>query len=122
MRVRIGVTLPCSVSEGTRDQMKSDTRRQAEPAVPDGEALFGSLLAQTAVGITVISPEGSFLRANDALCRMLGYGEQELLQKTVRDITHVDDLESTQEIQLELLAGPGSRVHRSEERRVGKEC
>lgn len=91
--------------------MKSDTRRQAEPAVPDGETLFGSLLAQTAVGIAVISPEGSFLRANDALCRMLGYGEQELLQKTVRDITHVDDLESTQEIQLELLAGPGSRVH-----------
>src|SRR5712664_2648481 len=111
MQVRIGVTLPCSVSEGTRGQMKSDTRRQAEPAVPDGEALFGSLLAQTAVGIAVISPEGSFLRANDALCRMLGYGEQELLQKTVRDITHVDDLESTQEIQLELLAGPGARVH-----------
>jgi len=91
--------------------MKSDTRRQAEPAVPGDEALFGSLLAQTAVGIAVISPEGRFLRANDALCRMLGYGEQELLQKTVRDITHVDDLESTQEIQLELLAGPGSRVH-----------
>src|SRR5882724_2719140 len=111
MQVRIGVTLRCSASEGTRGQMKSDTRRQAEPAVPDGETLFGSLLAQTAVGIAVISPEGSFLRANDALCRMLGYGEQELLQKTVRDITHVDDLESTQEIQLELLAGPGSRVH-----------
>jgi len=91
--------------------MKSDTRRQPEPAAPDGEALFGSLLAQTAVGIAVISSEGRFLRANDALCRMLGYGEQELLQKTVQDITHVDDLESTQEIQLELLAGPGSRVH-----------
>ncbi len=91
--------------------MKSDTRRQAEPAVPDSEALFGSLLAQTAVGIAVISPEGGFLRVNDALCRMLGYGEHELLQKTVRDITHVDDLESTQEIQLELLAGPGERVH-----------
>ncbi len=91
--------------------MKSDTRRQAEPAAPDGEALFGSLLAQTAVGIAVISSEGRFLRANNALCRMLGYSEQELLQKTVQDITHVDDLESTQEIQLELLAGPGSRVH-----------
>jgi len=54
--------------------MKSDTSRQAEPAVPDGESLFGSLLAQTAVGIAVISPDGGFLRANDALCRMLGYG------------------------------------------------
>src|SRR6267142_560481 len=91
--------------------MKSDTRPQDKIAVPDGEAMFGSLLEQTAVGIAVLSPEGRFLRANEALCRMLGYGEQELLQKTVRDITHADDLESTQEIQLELLAGPGSRVH-----------
>ncbi len=91
--------------------MKSDTRPQGGLAVPDGDALFGSLFAQTAVGIAVISPEGRFLRANEALCRMLGCDEQELLHKTVRDITHADDLESTQEIRLELLAGPGSRVH-----------
>jgi PAS domain S-box-containing protein len=91
--------------------MKSDTRPQDKIAVPDGEAMFGSLLAQNAVGIAVLSPEGGFLLANEALCGMLGYGEQELLQKAVRDITHADDLESTQEIQLELLAGPGSRVH-----------
>jgi PAS domain S-box-containing protein len=91
--------------------MKSDKRPQGEPVVPDGDALFGSLFAQSAVGIAVISAEGPFLRVNEALCRMLGYGEQELLQKTVRDITHADDLEFTQELQLELLAGPGARVH-----------
>ncbi len=91
--------------------MKSDKRPQGGPAVPDGDALFGSLFAQTAVGVAVISPEGVFARVNEALCRMLGYGEQELLQKNVRDVTHADDLESTQEIQLELLAGPGARVH-----------
>ena len=92
--------------------MKSDKRPQGEPAVPNGDALFGSLFAQTAVGVAVISPEGGFMRVSEALCRMLGYGEQELLQKKVRDVTHADDdLESTQEIRLELLAGPGTRVH-----------
>jgi PAS domain S-box-containing protein len=91
--------------------MKSHTRPQGELAVPEGDALFVSLYAQTAVGIAVLSPEGRFLRVNEALCRMLGYGEQELLQKTVRDITHADDLESTQELRLELLAEPGARVH-----------
>src|SRR5437879_11366100 len=91
--------------------MKSDKRPQGGPAVPNGDALFGSLFAQTAVGVAVISPEGGFVRANEALCRMLGYGEQELLQKNVRDVTHADDLESTQEIRLEFLAGPGARVH-----------
>jgi PAS domain S-box-containing protein len=92
--------------------MKSDKRPQGGPAVPNGDALFGSLFAQTAVGVAVISPEGGFMRVSEALCRMLGYGEQELLQKNVRDVTHADDdLESTQEIRLEFLAGPGTRVH-----------
>src|SRR2546428_3310561 len=90
--------------------MKWDKRPGGGPAVPNGDALFGSLFAQTAVGVAVISPEGGFVRANEALCRMLGYGEQELLQKNVRDVTHADDLESTQEIRLEFLAGPGARV------------
>src|SRR2546428_12899898 len=89
--------------------MKSDKRPQGGPAVQNGDALFGSLFSQTAVGVAVISPEGGFVRANEALCRMLGYGEQELLQKNVRDVTHADDLESTQEIRLEFLAG-GARV------------
>jgi len=91
--------------------MKSDKRPQGGPAVPNGDALFGSLFSQTAVGVAVISPEGGFVRANEALCRMLGYDEQELLQKNVRDVTHADDLESTQEIRLEFLAGPGAHVH-----------
>src|SRR5258708_31861861 len=94
-----------------RGSMKSDKRPQGGPAVPNGDALFGSLFSQTAVGVAVISPEGGFVRVSEALCRMLGYGEQELLQKNVRDVTHADDLESTQEIRLELLAGPGTRVH-----------
>src|SRR2546430_14389764 len=90
--------------------MKSDKRPQGGPTVPNGDALFGSLFAQTAVGVAVISTEGGFVRVSEALCRMLGYAEQELLQKNVRDVTHSDDLESTQEIRLELLAGPGARA------------
>src|SRR5260370_5994612 len=91
--------------------MKSDKRPQGGPAVPNGDALFGSLFSQTAVGVAVISPEGGFVRVSEALCRMLGYGAQELLQKNVRDVTPADDLDATQTIRLELLAGPGTRVH-----------
>src|SRR5258708_17241850 len=94
-----------------RGFIKWDERQGGGPAVPNDDALFGSLLSQTTVGVAVISPEGGFLRVNEALCRMLGYGEQDLLQKNMRDVTHADDLESTQEIRLELLAGPGARVH-----------
>jgi len=78
---------------------------QDEVAIPDGGALFKSLFAQTAIGVAVGSIEGRFLRVNEKLCRMLGYSEQELLQKAVRDITHADDLESNQEFRQELLSG-----------------
>jgi len=85
--------------------MSSTLRPQDEVAVPSGEVLFRALFGQAAVGIVVGSLEGRFMRANEALCRMLGYGEQELLQKTVQDITHADDLDSNQEFRQELLSG-----------------
>ena len=86
--------------------------QQDEIAVPNGEALFEALFGQAAVGIAVGSTEGRFLRANEALCRMLGYSEQELLQRTVGDITHADDLESNLEFREQLLSGQAqSRVY-----------
>ena len=85
--------------------MSSMLRTESEVAVPGGEVLFRALFGQPAVGIVVGSLEGRFVRANEAICRMLGYGEGELLQKTVRDITHPDDLESNQEFRQELLSG-----------------
>ncbi len=81
-------------------------------AVAKDDALFGALFGQGAVGIAVGSIEGRFLRANEALCRMLDYREEELLQRTVRDITHADDLESNLEFREELLSGKAqSRVY-----------
>ena len=50
--------------------------QQHETVIPDGEALFGALFEQAAVGVAVVSTEGRFLRANEALCGMLGYSEQ----------------------------------------------
>jgi PAS domain S-box-containing protein len=74
-------------------------------AVAKDDALFGALFAQGAVGIAIGSIEGRFLRANEALCRMLGYGEEELLQRSVRDITHHDDLASNLEFREQVLSG-----------------
>jgi PAS domain S-box-containing protein len=72
-------------------------------AVPDGETLFRSLFEQTSVGIAVGSLEGRFLRVNEALCRLLGYQEQALLQRTGLDITHPDDLQAARDFQQELV-------------------
>ncbi len=49
------------------------------------------------VGMAVVQahgPElGRYLRVNRALCEMLGYSEEELLQTTVQAVSHPDDLE-----------------------------
>ena len=91
--------------------MKSDKRPQDGPAVPDGDALFGSLFAQTAVGVAVGSLDGRFLRVNEALCRLLGYSEQDLVEKSFEEITHADDRQASRDFQQELVTTPQSRVY-----------
>lgn len=45
------------------------------------------------IGMAVVGTDERILEANDALCRMLGYSQEELLARTVIDITHPDDLQ-----------------------------
>jgi len=70
-----------------------------------GEALFGAMFDQAAVAIGVFSIGGRFLRANPAMCRLLGYTEHELQQKTHLDVIHVDDLESAAVARAQVISG-----------------
>jgi len=70
-----------------------------------GEGLFGALFEQSAAGIAVFSIGGRFLRANPAMCRLLGYTEQELTQKTHLDVIHVEDLESAAISRAQVISG-----------------
>ena len=56
---------------------------------------FRSLFELSAVGAAQVSPEGRYVRVNQKFCQMLGYSEQELLQRRVVDVTHPDDREAT---------------------------
>jgi PAS domain S-box-containing protein len=85
--------------------MTPTSAKQDKIAIPDDERLYGALFEQAAMGIVLGSIDGRFLRANAALCRMLGFSEQELLQRSIRDITHPEDLESHQQFREELLSG-----------------
>ena len=80
-------------------------------AVPGGDALFRSIFSQTTVSVAVGSLEGRFLRVNEALCRLLGYEEQELLLKSFQDITHADDRRASLDFQQELLSTSQSSVY-----------
>ncbi|WP_054774669.1 PAS domain S-box protein [Methylogaea oryzae] len=80
-------------------------RKRLEAAQLESEARFRSTFDEAAIGMALVSPEGRFLQANDALCRIVGYAEDELRQKRFQDITHPDDLSGDLALAAELAAG-----------------
>lgn len=56
---------------------------------------FQGAFEDPAIGMMRFSPEGYILKANDYVCKILGYSIDELKQKGYRDITHPDDLEES---------------------------
>ena len=69
------------------------------------------LFERTPIGMGVTSiKDNALIRVNAALCRFLGYSRQELLGKTVHDITYpADRAESSRKIRLMRSGGPSIR-------------
>jgi len=63
-----------------------------EQALRESEELYRSTFELAAVGVAHVSPDGKWLRVNRKLCEIVGYTQEELLQRTFQDITHPDDL------------------------------
>src|SRR5512145_221801 len=68
-------------------------------------ASVDALFEQSAAAIAVFSIGGRFLRANPAMCRLLGYTEQELLQRTHLDVVHIEDLEAAAVSRAQVISG-----------------
>lgn len=75
---------------GTASNVTS--RRSIDEALRRSEARLSALFARAAVGLSELTPDGRFLRVNDELCRILGRPREEVLDLSVADVTHPDDL------------------------------
>ncbi len=80
-------------------------RRNAEMALRTSEATFRAAMENASIGMTIIEPPGRWLRVNRALTLLLGYSKEELLQLNFRAITHPEDLEQSDRVVEQLLAG-----------------
>ena len=58
-----------------------------------------------AIGMAIVSPSGHFLRANAAMCQMLGRSTSELNGLTFQEVTHPDDLASDLAMVGQMLRG-----------------
>jgi PAS domain S-box-containing protein len=79
--------------------------REMELRLRESEERFRKSFENSAIGMALVGLDGSWLRVNDSLCRIVGYSEQELLGKTFQDITHPDDLQFDMDFIARLLAG-----------------
>lgn len=67
-------------------------RVEAERALRESEERFANAFRHSPHGMAIVSLDGHWLRANKALCTMVGYSEEELRTRTFKDISHEDDL------------------------------
>jgi diguanylate cyclase (GGDEF)-like protein/PAS domain S-box-containing protein len=58
-----------------------------------------------AIGMAVVSTDGSWLQVNEALCKLLGYSEQELRATSFQRLTHPEDLRHVQSYIQRVLEG-----------------
>jgi PAS domain S-box-containing protein len=67
-------------------------RHRAANRLRDSEERFRAAFSHSAIGIALVSLEGHWLQVNDAMCRILGYSETELLATRFQALTHPEDL------------------------------
>ncbi len=80
-------------------------RVRARRALQESESRFRGAFQSTSVGMALTNLDGTFVQVNERLATMLGYSVDGLMQKTVREITHPDDLETDIQFAAEMRAG-----------------
>jgi PAS domain S-box-containing protein len=63
--------------------------------ITDRARQYRATFENAGVGIAHLSPDAKWLRVNQTFARILGYSPDELVSKSVQDITHPDDLQSS---------------------------
>src|SRR6187397_1398721 len=80
---------------------------------------FVDAFANAPVGIAVTDSVGAIIRVNAAFAAMLGEDAEDLVGKTVRDLTHPDDLAASVR-EIERLRNGEIRAFTIEKRYVGR--
>jgi two-component system cell cycle sensor histidine kinase/response regulator CckA len=79
--------------------------KQSESNLKASEERFSIAFEQAPIGMALVSPDGHWLKVNQAITELVGYSEAELLTRTFQDITHPGDLKTDLENVRQLLAG-----------------
>ena len=81
-----------SVSVFIRDVTE---KKRAAIAIAQSEEHFRRIFDESPVGMTIVDMHARILRVNNAMCRMLEYSQEELLNRTITEVTPGEDGDSS---------------------------
>ena len=84
--------------------------RQAEARLRESEERFRATVEQAAVGLGHLTLDGEWTWVNRRLCQILGYTQEELLQKGWLDVACPECLQTLLEHQRMVLAGEARKL------------
>jgi len=88
------------------------TRRKSyEEQLKVSEKAFRGNFENAAIGMAMLDKKGRWLKANERVCDILGYSEDELFELTFQDLTYPDDLDSDLQLLDELVSGKRDYYH-----------
>jgi PAS domain S-box-containing protein len=96
------------------------SRKQAEDSLRKSEANFQRIFDESPIGAAIVSPDHHFTRVNEAMCRMMGYSEEEFAALQFEYITHPDHLGEDLE-QIRLLTSGKIERYETEKRYIRKD-
>jgi PAS domain S-box-containing protein len=78
-------------------------------ALVESEGRFRGAFDASVIGMALIATDGRFLQVNDSLCLIVGYSREELLDRTLREISHPEDIAEDLAMARRTLDGEGSK-------------
>jgi len=79
-------------------------RHRAEETLRLSEEKLRAAFEHAATGMALVAADGRCLQVNPALCRLVGYREDELLGMSLQGIMHPDEVHSDRDLMRQLLA------------------
>lgn len=88
-------------------------RQHSQDALRKSEEKYRSVVENSLIGIAIVAPiidpaigeNCNWIEVNDALCNLLGYERDELVQKNWLELTHPEDFDASTEKMSQIFAG-----------------
>jgi len=84
-----------SLNEAERAEQYAKALEHQATALRESEERFRSAFDNAPIGIALVSPDGRWTKVNRALCDILGYSVEEILELNFKSMIFPDDLGST---------------------------